>query len=248
MRGPAGPDERPAGGRVISRAVKPRLLLTVLLASGSSLRRLRLQPGYAPATVATRTLAGTSPKGIVLDGRYGFVATTAGVEVFSLAGGGLAPAGVRTFVGTMRAIAGDGHRLYVVAGQKLYVLDSSVPTLPQLGSLTLPTGTPAGISVANHRVEVGVGSYVAVVSVANPSTPSLMGTVSVGGATLALRASGRYAYGVRTTGATYLLDVGGTAPVNLGTHNVVDWAKGATWVPHYALRLSGAYLWAVELR
>lgn len=213
---------------------------TLVLTSGTTVKRYRMTPGSAPVLTGTAALNGTAV-GVVLDGPRAFVATsTSRVQAFSLAGSGIAYQGQRTFTAAVGAIGGDGSRLYVVSGNKLWVLDSSSPSLPTIGSVTLPQSGATALAVTGRKVVIAVGTVVGVVSVANPSAPVVQGTVSVGTGTTALRAMGTRVYAVKS-GSNYVIDVSNPAtPVNVGTHNAIEWAKGAQYQGRRSVRVYGS--------
>jgi hypothetical protein len=212
----------------------------VVLASGTSVKRIKLVAGQTPTVISTATLTGTA-RSVVLDGQLAFVGTSVGVEVYSLAGTSLVKLGQKTLSGGASAMAGDGHRLYVAQGMTFRVYNST-SSLPELGSASMPlTTTPTIATVAGSRVLVAGGTKVCVISVVTPSAPTVVSTPSVGGTTTSLRARGRVGYGMLSTGVTYVLDVS-ASPALVGTHDVTSWSRGATHLVRFAVQLNGGNL------
>jgi hypothetical protein len=220
---------------------------TVILAAGHDLTRLSLVPAASPAEIAAERLDGRAV-GVVLDGSLALVATTRGIETFSLAGGGLRPLGRRDIAGSVGAIATDGWHLLVAAGRRLLVLDSSSSDLPELGSVELANAAASAMAISAGNVAIAAGGEVVVVSVGDPAAPELIGRIRVGGSTKALRAHGTRVHGVKAGGDTYVVDLSDpAAPTLVGEHDVAEWASGAGFLTGFSVRLDGRSLEVAEI-
>jgi hypothetical protein len=220
---------------------------TILVADGHELERWRLRPGDEPESLDAERLEGR-PSAVAFDGGLALVATTRGVEVFSLAGGRLTSLARRVVDGHIGAMASDGHRLYVAAGRRLLVLDGATPELSELASVELPNAGSEAIGVAGTRVVLASGAELFVVSAADPSSPTVASRLLLHGATDSLRGRGSTIYGLERSGDPYVADVSDpSAPALVGDHDVAEWVRGASFVPGFAVRRAGRTLEIAEI-
>ncbi|MBK7670606.1 MAG: hypothetical protein IPJ24_04300 [bacterium] len=169
-----------------------------------------------------------------IDGGYVSAARLAGNQLVHISdtdglmvtdvGNASAPNVINSVPGVLvgRLAVDGGRALTMSGGLKLWDISNPYSGIPQLGTLTIPTGNPVVLSVAlrGDRACVGTYTYLHLYDVSDPATPAVIASVFGGDFVRNVAIHGDRLLATVDDLGLLVYDIGGAVPVLLGTYPV----------------------------
>lgn len=171
-----------------------------------------------------------------------YVSSEYGLVVTDVAYAG-SPNTINTVPGVWGRLVVDGDRaLTSGGGLRLWDISSPYTGIPQLGTLTIPTGSPSIESVAlrGDRACVGTWNHIHLYDVSDATAPAVIASIFSGDFVRNVAIHGDRLVATVDDVGLQVYDIGGAGPVLLGTYPVADYIYGLAVVGNRAILDIGA--------